>query len=162
MKTCGTCKQDKPLEDFNRKSASPDGHQGTCRDCNRVALKDHYEANIDYYLEKARRAADRLKQKYIEFKTGKPCFDCGEMFPHYVLEFDHRGDEPKQFNIANMIPAKGWAAILTEIAKCDLVCANCHKIRTYVRRNYSGVGELADPPSFGLGHFAGSKPASGS
>jgi hypothetical protein len=61
----------------------------------------------------------------------RPCDDCGIQYPHYVMDFDHvRGD--KSFNISDLY-GKSEKAILAEVAKCDLVCANCHRIRTHVR-----------------------------
>lgn len=46
------------------------------------------------------------------------------------MDFDHVGD--KAFNIATAID-KRWSEIQAEIKKCDVVCANCHRIRTYTR-----------------------------
>jgi len=81
------------------------------------------------------------RQKYIEAKRAlireakdKPCVDCNQRFPFYVMDFDHvRGD--KKFTIAAHVTEGGFGfeAIVAEIAKCDLVCANCHRIRTYLR-----------------------------
>lgn len=57
-----------------------------------------------------------------------PCADCGNRYPPYVMDFDHKGN--KDYNVGNM---KGMSpeTILLEIAKCDVVCANCHRIRTH-------------------------------
>jgi len=65
-----------------------------------------------------------------------PCRDCGIKYPAYVMEFDHTGQEPKDFNVAQgVLPANlPERVLLAEIAKCDVVCANCHKIRTHARR----------------------------
>jgi len=65
-----------------------------------------------------------------------PCKDCGERYPPYVLDFDHREGETKLFNIADL-GAHCWMSVEdleTEIAKCDVVCANCHRERTHQRR----------------------------
>ena len=59
-----------------------------------------------------------------------PCVDCGETDP-IVLEFDHLRD--KKFGISTGIRNRNWADVLDEIAKCEVVCANCHRRRT-VRR----------------------------
>ena len=62
----------------------------------------------------------------------KPCADCDIQYPPYCMEFDHvRGE--KKFNIA-MHKGKTLEAIQEEIKKCDVVCANCHKGRTHIRR----------------------------
>lgn len=69
----------------------------------------------------------RLKQ--IKEKSG--CVDCGEK-NHIVLDFDHL--QNKKYNISRMIhDGFSWEAIKKEIAKCEVVCANCHRIRTHIR-----------------------------
>ena len=60
-----------------------------------------------------------------------PCADCGERDP-VVLEFDHLRD--KTFDIGSKLIHKAWPAVLAEIAKCEVVCANCHRRRTARRR----------------------------
>jgi len=65
-----------------------------------------------------------------------PCADCGNRYPYYVMDFDHRPGEKKCFNLANVAGQTriSMARLKAEIAKCDVVCANCHRIRTYERR----------------------------
>jgi len=60
--------------------------------------------------------------------------DCGGRFPPECMDFDHvRGD--KDFNVSHVAKAvKNFDLLRAEIAKCDLVCANCHRIRTRSRR----------------------------
>lgn len=69
----------------------------------------------------------------IELKGGK-CKDCGYKAHPAAFEFDHLRD--KKLAISNMLnqPYK-WERILEEVEKCELVCANCHRIRTHNRRN---------------------------
>ena len=62
-----------------------------------------------------------------------PCADCGES-DIFVLEFDHLRD--KSFNIGNRFRHLGWDLILDEIAKCEVVCGNCHRRRTARSGNY--------------------------
>lgn len=65
----------------------------------------------------------------IAYKTGKPCMDCDREFPPCAMDFDHvRGDKKKDVSSLTTIKS-----ITAEIAKCDLVCANCHRIRTFKR-----------------------------
>jgi hypothetical protein len=63
-----------------------------------------------------------------------PCADCGVSYPYYVMDFDHRDPETKIGNISKM---KVWnkGKLLAEVAKCDVVCANCHRERTH-RQNH--------------------------
>lgn len=68
----------------------------------------------------------------IQFKTGKPCLDCGETYPHYMMDFDHvRGE--KIGNVEAIAREGNMEKLLEEIDKCDLICANCHRHRTFVR-----------------------------
>ena len=61
-----------------------------------------------------------------------PCMDCGRAFPPECMDYDHR---PGEIKVANVSWMKGrrWERVLAEIAKCDLICANCHRIRTKKR-----------------------------
>jgi hypothetical protein len=67
-------------------------------------------------------------------KEDNGCADCGIYYPHYVLEFDHRPGTKKIGNVYHVLKKygekKGWA----EVAKCDVVCSNCHKIRSFERQ----------------------------
>ena len=68
------------------------------------------------------------------------CTDCKQMFPPYVMEFDHvRGRKFKP--VSTLAKVGSVQALLDEIAKCDLVCANCHAIRTHNRRQLSSLVE---------------------
>ncbi len=81
----------------------------------------------------------RRREFFNEIKN-VPCADCGVRYPPYVMQFDHRPGEIKLFTIA-----KNWQyskeKILAEIAKCDIVCANCHAERTHSR---GAVSQLAE------------------
>jgi hypothetical protein len=51
------------------------------------------------------------------------------------MDFDHRQGETKRAVVTRMIGRSGLARIFAEAAKCDIVCANCHRVRTFVRRS---------------------------
>lgn len=64
-----------------------------------------------------------------EIKSTTPCMDCGGTFPPECMDFDHLRDKVK--NVSAMIYAsRPWNEIEEEMSKCELVCANCHRIRT--------------------------------
>ena len=66
--------------------------------------------------------------------------DCGYRENVAALQFDHRPGETKLFTLGNTSNLKRANAIIwTEIAKCDVVCANCHAIRTATRRGVIGA-----------------------
>ena len=60
--------------------------------------------------------------------------DCKESFPYYVMDFDHvRGRKHK--NVMELIPTLSKKIIDLEIAKCEIVCSNCHRVRTHDRKS---------------------------
>lgn len=63
-----------------------------------------------------------------------PCADCGDSFPWYVMEFDHRQPADKVRNLPLMAGRVTTARLMAEVEKCDIVCCNCHRVRTYRRR----------------------------
>jgi hypothetical protein len=97
--------------------------------------REHYLANKQRYVEQAARSKRRQRLKrtrfLLDFFKTHPCVDCGESDP-VVLEFDHVRD--KAFDVMQGFESRNWQAILAEIAKCDVVCANCHRRRTCMRR----------------------------
>jgi len=82
--------------------------------------------------------AKALKEWMNEIKS-QPCFDCGQSFEVCCMDFDHREGKEKSYNVASMFAHHYSRELIeVEIAKCDLVCANCHRIRTRDRRTGSG------------------------
>lgn len=75
----------------------------------------------------------RKQKKWLNSLKNKPCTDCGQSYPHYVMDWDHISGEKKFCISQRYISYKSRQAILDEIAKCELVCANCHRIRTHAR-----------------------------
>lgn len=89
---------------------------------------------------------------------GAPCADCGQTFPWYVMDFDHvRGE--KSFAISEGVVS--LKKLEAEAAKCDVVCANCHRIRTYVRQQWYAQGRdrTSDVPTHHVGSSSTEVPA---
>jgi hypothetical protein len=82
------------------------------------------------YLDKNKRKDERLKE-YLRKAKDVPCADCQKKYPFFVMDFDHRED--KRFSVGQLVYRGSWKRLLTEIAKCDVVCANCHRERTHQR-----------------------------
>lgn len=74
---------------------------------------------------------DQKRVYVVEYLLQHPCVDCGETDLR-VLEFDHRGDVPKRLGVGRLVSGGTWGleAVIREIAKCDVRCANCHRKRT--------------------------------
>jgi hypothetical protein len=102
------------------------------------ASKKHYAANKEKIKERAKAftAAQIVKNReYVNnIKSQFPCTDCKQYFFPVMLDFDHTGND-KTRNIADMV-ARGCSikTIQSEIDKCQIVCANCHRLRTFLRK----------------------------
>jgi hypothetical protein len=111
------------------------GRQSYCRQCQREYDAAWYRNNKAKRQAKVK--ADRLD--YVAWldslKEGIPCADCGIDYPPYVKEWDHLPGAEKALVVADTRRAAfSKERILAEIAKCELVCANCHRERTFGQR----------------------------
>jgi len=125
-----------PLSEFGvRTNGKP---QHWCRACHRSYQREYYERHKDYYLELQNARVERARRRIRQAKN-VPCADCGRLYPPYVMDFDHRPGEEKSFNlpVAAGQTRLSWQRIEAEIAKCDVVRANCHRERTYQRRKHA-------------------------
>lgn len=130
MKRCGRC--DQTLEDtaFHRAGA---GLQDWCKTCKSDYARDYYvrrrEERVAYNASQRKRAAEW----YLSLKAGRPCMDCRGVFHPAAMQWDHPPGVVKVANVAELYRGRR-ARVLEEIAKCELVCANCHAVRTHERR----------------------------
>lgn len=135
MKICSECKQKKELSEFRNYARSKDGKAPSCKMCRRSSEREYYQNNSS-----RREAMERRKQKCIkeywefivEHLSSNHCVDCGESNP-IKLEFDHL--ESKENNISSM-RTHSIKSVREEVAKCEVVCANCHRVRTAKRAGY--------------------------
>jgi hypothetical protein len=119
---CKDCKQYLPLTRFYKDPSKRFGYDNRCKSCETVRQSEK----------------SKSKKNLVQELKAKPCTDCGKEYPYYVMQFDHRPGEEKLFVLSNwMRPTKD--ALRAEAAKCDVVCTNCHLVRTYVRREASKV-----------------------
>ena len=94
------------------------------------AARRYYEQHKSEYLARNREKKRKIRA-WVQQQKLKPCMDCGTSFPHYVMDFDHRPDEEKLYEPTRLYTLQSWTKVKTEIAKCDVVCANCHRERTF-------------------------------
>lgn len=124
---CGKCLQELPLTSFNR---HPTGHQWWCRDCYRAyfqARGNQHRHEVSVARRKRRQVASAFLSEYLQTR---PCADCGETDAR-VLEFHHL--QQKRGNVADLVRlGSSIRLIRQELAKCIVLCANCHRIRTSV------------------------------
>jgi hypothetical protein len=111
-----------------------------CRDCMRSYMREHYLRNKETYIRHAKMNSARYteinRRRCWEYLSEHPCIDCGESDP-MVLEFDHRERAHKRIAVSLLLRAGPWRNVLSEIRKCDVRCANCHRRRTAIQLSWS-------------------------
>ena len=142
MKVCSNCHRAKELSDFylRHKGNRAGEYYSHCKVCQRIRGKAYYHNNHGVQLGRAveRNRKNRKSQRdFVNSLKNQPCVDCGKKYPPYVMDFDHRDKNLKRGNIGSLVSQAYFnkKKLLEEISKCDLVCANCHRIRTHKRRS---------------------------
>lgn len=148
MKICKKCGDEKIEDDFYETSyVRKDGTKARyhkCKSCQiKASAKQRTGPQRDAYLayqQKYHKVYDRTTRlerlKTMDALKAKPCGDCGQSFPPECMDFDHKDPKKKLFTISNAVVAraKPWDEIMAEIAKCRLICSNCHRIRTALQQ----------------------------
>jgi hypothetical protein len=132
-KTCCMCKEELELTEFSGNKKRSDKLQSQCKKCHNLYSKIHYKKNKEKYIKEAKIRKTAYKDEFLEFLKTQECKDCGNK-DYRVFEFDHL--ENKKFNIGARIGGQTLKSLMKEISKCDVVCANCHRIRTISRGNW--------------------------
>jgi len=121
-KTCTSCEQDLPISKFKMRGGRQVGtRQAMCNRC--------------LYVKYTRPLVEQKTKEIHEYQVKKGCADCGYNAHPAALEFDHLVGFEKKFNIGEQVGNYSREKLWEEIAKCEVVCANCHAIRTANRRN---------------------------
>ena len=122
----------KPVSQFHRWWRG-DGFQPWCKQCRKV-----YDAayNARTLARRRERRAERKKEFIVWYHALKdrPCGDCGGRFPAAAMQWDHLPGSEKAHDVGDLVRRLCKERVLEEIAKCELVCANCHAVRTVSRR----------------------------
>jgi len=127
-KVCKVCGIRKPYSEYHR---NRNGYKGKCKECVSEKAHTYWNKNKERLQEQAkernRRNSEAGKLLVRTYLDDKVCVDCG-IADWRVLEFDHvRGE--KLGNVCEMMTGC-LEKLADEILKCDVICANCHKIRT--------------------------------
>ena len=131
---CISCHKVLPPENFRWKNKKLGYRIARCKSCDKV----HRAELFKHRAVKDRTSRSNLKQVKIlqrmvkDIKANTPCVDCGVLYPPYVMDFDHRDPSTKIDKVSRLASqTTSRERLLAEIEKCDLVCANCHRERTY-------------------------------
>lgn len=144
MKVCSKCHIAKEESEYFIKNKSTGRLHTQCKSCykkhRKTYYQEHYRKYGDAYRARAKKRRAKIKQelqaKLLDYMDGKSCVICGEK-DICVLEFDHIDPNDKAFPISRGISdGYDWNKILTEIKKCRILCANCHKKHTAKQQNW--------------------------
>jgi hypothetical protein len=131
MKVCSRCQHEKPLKDFPMRGSK---RRGTCRQCLRDFCRDYYRRNTSKF--KARKVAERkrIRAWLNDYMSKQQCSECPER-RQACLDFHHRDPDEKAFNIGQVNNiGVSLEKLIEEIAKCIILCANCHRCRHFDER----------------------------
>ena len=138
MKKCSKCQKELALDNFTIVNKKTGKISSMCKECLKIYNREYWE-RVKHFRNpiknKQTQARRQEIRKYIfTLLQNSECMDCG-ITDWRVLEFDHRDRKQKRLNIADATKYS-IKTVQTEIEKCDVVCANCHNIRTIKQRNY--------------------------
>jgi hypothetical protein len=129
MNLCSKCQKQPRLEN----------HPAYCRDCRNQYSREWRSKNpgrrTPINKEAAKKWAKTRRERNRDYvtaaKEGKPCADCGISYPAVAMQFDHAGS--KKDMCLGRAASQTWSIerLQAEINKCEIVCANCHAVRTW-------------------------------
>jgi hypothetical protein len=138
-KKCNGCLIEKTVDNFHKRG---DKWQPYCKQCKKEQDANRWKQNKNkpkhgkaYNNKKYRK---EFRKWAASLKENKPCTDCDKMFHFAAMQWDHLPKYKKEFNIGSI--SNGGVSkkrYLEELDKCELVCANCHAVRTFNRRESS-------------------------
>ena len=136
LRRCPRCNRYRPLEAFAFRDKAHTRLQSYCRSCANATWREWYaeEKNRRHHLTLVamrRRKRIAKNRAMIRELKAQPCAECGNTFPPEAMDFDHIGS--KRSEISRLVYDSGTDALRREIAECEVVCANCHRIRTIHR-----------------------------
>lgn len=113
--------------------------RGRCKTCRAADARAAYLRDPQKFRARSAARYESLRGLVWERKA-QPCMDCGVEYPPYVMQFDHRPGEMKAGEVNDWMAAGNRSAMLAEMDRCDVVCANCHAERTYQRTQERKAG----------------------
>lgn len=138
---CSKCGLIKLANEFYLRKKGPrvGDYYEKCKECMKSRGRAYYYKNS----ERQRYLSNLRRKRYVNERLAlinklknNPCVDCGKIYPPWIMDFDHREGTIKKASISQAVHTnKLWKIehIMVELEKCDLVCSNCHRNRTYLR-----------------------------
>ncbi len=110
--------------------------QSLCKPCGKEYRKIHHQENKEIAHEHKIIKYAKMRQIIFEAKS-VPCMDCGIQYEFHQMDFHHREPSKKKYSISRLRNISSIIKLIEEINKCDVVCSNCHKKRTWTSKAYS-------------------------
>lgn len=155
---CFYCNSEKEESLFRRKT----GKALQCKACYSAYIANYIRTRPEKvkknreYVQKSKPRRRDIRRQFLCWLKSDPCLDCGQKYHPEVMEFDHTQDGTKggyKFAVGAMaFRTVNEESLWSEILKCEIVCANCHRIRTVKRRKgleayFQEVDRLGTAPS---------------
>jgi hypothetical protein len=139
MRKCCTCKEEKPLDHFYWKIKKKGIKQTVCMTCDRAYKEIWYQKNKEKHKANTKRNrhknARKARKFLLNYYQTHPCTNCGFNDPR-CLEFHHIKGKKKYLVGGMVTQGHGLTSIKKEIRKCQVLCANCHRIKTSKVQNW--------------------------
>jgi hypothetical protein len=123
---------EKPLDEFHRWNQR-DGRQFLCKPCRKEYDRDYQARNRERLVALAQKRQQRFLEWHRQLKSTTSCADCGGYFHFAVMAWDHLPGTHKVAEVSTLLRKGSSRKVREEIDKCELVCANCHALRSYSR-----------------------------
>lgn len=142
---CPRCREEKLTSAFyvDKRRGRPTSY---CKPCHRQYYRDRVASDPTYLFRKQQKLKKRKQAHVASVKSAIGCIECGETHPA-VLDFHHRDPSTKTATVAELTLNNGsMARVLAEAAKCDVLCANCHRKHHWAERYPSALLEAVESP----------------
>lgn len=124
-----------------------------CRECARIYNLKYYNSHKKHYAEYRFQNKEKRNRTNVEISRRKrleryliidklksvPCNECGKIFPPYVMDFDHKDPSIKIADINAIVGRFSWKRVLEEINKCNVLCVNCHRMKSWKVPKYQSM-----------------------
>ena len=133
---CKKCKIDRDISYFVYKNKAKEIRHCVCKICQREYKKKHYYNSKEAHYIRNKQTKDKLKN-IVNIKKLKGCYICSESFQQ-CLEFHHLDKKDKYEDISVLTKLGSIKKLMTELEKCVILCANCHR-KTHYDPNFNNV-----------------------
>jgi hypothetical protein len=139
QRTCNQCGLSLPAnKDYFKTHSSNRGLEAVCKSCQRLNARAYEQVKNSNGIRGVVDRRVKLRTFLDQTKLESGCVVCGYNSHPAALDFDHLPGANKVATIAKLFSGLKDDLLLEEIKKCEVVCANCHRVRTATRQQYTG------------------------